>query len=411
MSLKKSLKAGAVLAAAAFLSLGAGMTVAQTPVQPPAKAPAKPVAPTPPVKVGNPANPAVGVHEHSAGGVQPSAPELSPLTWDNMAHDFGNIPDTQTVTHMFKFTNNTDKTVTILRASGSCGCTVPDLQKKSFKPGESGEMAVTFNPQTRRGPNPKAVNIEYSEPAGTPNTVVTINANVQPLVIIEPMKMYLNEVDAKTGHTAEITVSGRKKDFSVTSVEKASEALDVTVGALREVQIDGETFQQYPITVNIKPGTPIGEIQTELVIKTNEEKAASSNYVFFASVVGDIKSTPPKLTLRAFTPKVPFSNVVTLESRTNKPFKILSVDVDGRDDMNLVADFEENTINGKNAYTIKLNGVTPDVMGMITGEIVVKTDLPDNDTIRLPFNATIRGSQAAVPSGVTNAPKGVQVGN
>lgn len=407
-----------VLLAAASLCLGVSAASAQTKIDTggkgPAKAPASTQPTDQPVKI-DPTSPiaqpgaavkAPPVDAHS--GIQPSDPAQSPLTWDSMAHDFGNIPDTEPVTHIFKFTNKTEKTITILRAHGSCGCTVPDLPKKSFKPGESGEMTVTFNPQHRKGANPKAVTIEYSEPQGTPNTIVTINSNVQPLVMIEPQKMYLMEVDSKGGKTTEITVSGRKKDFQVTGVEKSTEALDVQIGNVREVDIDGEKFQQVPVTVTIKPGTPIGEIQTELIIKTNEEKAATNNYVFFADVVGDIKATPTKLTLRAFTPKVPFSNVITLESRTNKPFKVKSVDVDGRDDMSLVADVEETNMNGRQTYTIKLNGVTPDVMGLITGEIVVNTDLADNPTIRMPFNATIRGSQpgaAAVPT------KAVPVGN
>ncbi len=331
------------------------------------------------------------IDQHS--GLNPSDPSQSPLTWEKMAHDFGNIPDTTPVTYVFKFKNNTDKNITILRAHGSCGCTVPDLPKKSFKPGESGEMPVTFNPQSRKGPNPKAITIEYSEPAGTPQTVVTINANVQPLVMIEPQKMYLQEIDSKMGTTAVITVSGRKSDFAVTSVEKQTEALNVQIGQSSEVEIDGEKFQQIPVTITVKPGTPIGDIQSELVIKTNEEKAPSHNYQFFAQVVGDVKATPTKLTLRAFTPKVPFSNVVTLESRTTEKFAIKSIDVEGREDMMLVADFEESSMNGRQTYTIKLNGVTPDVLGLITGEIVINTDLKENGTLRIPFNATIRGGQ------------------
>lgn len=397
-----------VLLAAASLCLSAGVVSAQN-LDAKSNAPKAP--PAVPVKVDPkgqvqpvPAKPTLDSH----AGIQPSDPSQSPLTWEKMAHDFGNIPDTEAVTYVFKFKNNTDKNVTILRAHGSCGCTVPDLPKKSFKPGEAGEMPVTFNPQHRKGANPKSITIEYSEPAGTPQTMVTINSNVQPLVMIEPQKMYLMEVDSKMGKTTEITVSGRKKDFAVTSVEKSTEALDIQIGQVREVDMEGEKFQQVPITVTIKPGTPIGEIQTEIIIKTNEEKAASNNYVFFADVVGDVKATPTKLTLRAFTPKVPFSNVVTLESRTAKPFHIKSVDVEGREDMQLVADIEETNMNGKQNFTIKLNGVTPDVMGLVTGEIVVSTDLPDNPTLRIPFNATIRGSQAGAP--VTPG-KAVPVGN
>lgn len=348
----------------------------------------KPVASQPtPAK----APPQLDPHNHGAH-IQPSDASLSPLTWDSMSHDFGNIPDTAPVTHVFKFTNKTDKRVTIQSANGSCGCTVPALQKKTYEPGESGEMTVTFNPQSRRGPQPKQITVTYAEPPGTPPTMLTITSNVQPLMVIEPLKMYLMDVDSRTGKSTEVLVSGRKADFVVQSVETVSPHLDVRVGEKREVQIDGQPFQQYPISVTVKPNTPLGEFQTELVIKTNEESSPTTNYMFVADVVGELKATPAKLTLRAYTPNVAFANVVTLETRSGKPFRVTSVDVEGREDMQLVVDVEPSTLTGKPAYTVRLNGVTPDVTGMVTGEIIVKTDLPENPEIRLPFSSSIRGS-------------------
>jgi hypothetical protein len=366
-------------------------TAPQTKPTSPTPAPQpKPAAPATPGIV-TPQVPQLDPHNHGAN-VQPSDPTLSPLFWEAMSHDFGNIPDTAPVSHVFKFTNKGDKRVTIQSANGSCGCTVPELKKKVFEPGETGEMTVTFNPQHRRGPQPKQITVMFAEPAGTPQTMLTINSNVQPLMIVEPMKMYLMEVDSKVGKSTEILVSGRKSDFMVQAVETVSPNLLISVGEKREVQIDGQAFQQYPISVTVKPSAPLGEFQTELVIKTNEETAPTQNYMFVADVVGELKATPTKLTLRAFTPNIAFANVVTLETRSGKPFKVTSVDVTGREDMQLVADVETTNLTGKPAYTIRLNGVTPDVTGTVSGEIVVKTDLPENPEIRLPFSSAIRGS-------------------
>lgn len=350
---------------------------------------------------GTPATPGKPSVDSGAHGIQHSDPAQSPLTWEAMTHDFGNIADTTEVAHVFKFTNNSGGRVTIQSATGSCGCTVPELKKKSFESGETGEMTVRFNPHGRRGLNPKAVTIMFSEPAGTPNTVLTISSNVQPLVIIDPPKMYMMEVDSKSGQSAEITVSGRKSDFQVLGVDCSNPNIQISVGEKREVQIDGDVFQQYPVSVMVKAGSPVGEIQTEFVIRTNEERVASENYVFVSEVVGDLKATPNKLALRAYTPNIPFANVVVLESRSNKPFHVTGIEVEGRDDMQLVADLETNTVNNRTTYTIRLNGVTPDITGIVSGEIVVHTDSTENPLLRLPFSTSIRGSQAGFP---TNQP-------
>jgi hypothetical protein len=401
MSIRKSLpKTHLLLAALAGLVVGSPLALAQStgskpttdsvnpkPSQPGQLPPQlSPVSPA--LKPGATPPPAPADH-----GIQPSNATDSPLEFDAMAFDFGNIPDTEDVTHVFKFRNKTDHKVVIRGAHGSCGCTVPALVKTTFEPSETGEMTVKFSPQHRRGANPKAVTIEYQEPAGTPNTIVTINSNVQPLVVVDPIKAFLMDVDTKEGKTMDVTISGRKPDFKVTSVDCKSELVQVTIGTPKEVVLDNDKFQQYPLTVTVLPKTPVGPVNTELTIHTNEEKMLTIPYFFNAEVVGDLKATPQQLAVRAFTPHVAFNNVATLESRSGKPFKIRSVDISGRDDMNLVVDVEPNVTPEKTTYTLKLNGVTPDITGVVSGDITVKTDLADNDEVKIRFTASIRGSQ------------------
>jgi hypothetical protein len=339
-------------------------------------------------------NPIINPSLDPTHGIKSSDPALSPLEFDSMAHDFGDIDDTKTVSHVFKFRNKTDKTVTILSAHGSCGCTVPDLAKKTYQPSETGEMTVTFNPQNRRGPQPKAVTITYTEPAGTPNTVVTITSNVRPLLVVEPMKMFLNEVDNKAGKAVEVLVSGRKEGFEVTKAASASSNLEVAVGQKREVDIDGQKFTQIPLSVTIKPGTPIGTFTGEVTIETNDERVAVHKYPLTAEVVGDLRATPNRLAIRAFVPHQTFNNIATIESRSGKPFKVTGVEVTGRDDMNLVADIAPANLGpGKTGYTVTVNGVTPDAAGILQGEVIVHTDLADEAVLKVPFTGSVRSTQ------------------
>ena len=45
----------------------------------------------------------------------------------------------------FKFKNTGDGPLVIHQAIASCGCTVPQYPKEPIKPGESGEVTVTYN--------------------------------------------------------------------------------------------------------------------------------------------------------------------------------------------------------------------------------------------------------------------------
>ena len=68
------------------------------------------------------------------------------IKFDKMSHNFGTFSeDSPKVTCTFKFTNTGDKLLVIHQAIASCGCTVPQYSKEPIKPGESGEIVVTYD--------------------------------------------------------------------------------------------------------------------------------------------------------------------------------------------------------------------------------------------------------------------------
>ena len=67
------------------------------------------------------------------------------IKFEKTSHDFGTFPETEKVTCTFKFTNTGDNLLVIHQAIASCGCTVPQYSKEPIKPGETGEIVVTYN--------------------------------------------------------------------------------------------------------------------------------------------------------------------------------------------------------------------------------------------------------------------------
>ena len=68
------------------------------------------------------------------------------IKFEKTSHNFGTFPESSPkVTCTFKFTNIGDKLLVIHQAMASCGCTVPQFPKEPIKPGESGEIIVTYN--------------------------------------------------------------------------------------------------------------------------------------------------------------------------------------------------------------------------------------------------------------------------
>lgn len=70
----------------------------------------------------------------------------SEIKFDKMIHNFGTFSeDEPVVTCTFGFTNTGEAPLIIHQALASCGCTVPVYTKTPIKPGEKGEIAITYD--------------------------------------------------------------------------------------------------------------------------------------------------------------------------------------------------------------------------------------------------------------------------
>ena len=103
------------------------------------------------------------------------------ISFENNVHDFGRVIEGEKITYAFKFTNPGDGNLVITNVSSSCGCTVPEFTKDPVKPGEKGNIKVTFDSKNRRGFQNKTVTVVSNTQPNT--TVLRIKAQV-----IEPEK-------------------------------------------------------------------------------------------------------------------------------------------------------------------------------------------------------------------------------
>ena len=68
------------------------------------------------------------------------------IKFDKLTHDFGTFSEkSPVVTCVFTYTNVGEEPLVINQAIASCGCTLPEYTKTPVKPGEKGEIKVTYN--------------------------------------------------------------------------------------------------------------------------------------------------------------------------------------------------------------------------------------------------------------------------
>ena len=86
------------------------------------------------------------------------------MKFEKTEHDFGNIKKGSIVETEFTFTNTGKSPLNIRKLKPNCGCTVSNLDKYDFAPGEKGTIKVKFNSAGRRGNQQKSVVIFTNDP-------------------------------------------------------------------------------------------------------------------------------------------------------------------------------------------------------------------------------------------------------
>lgn len=81
------------------------------------------------------------------------------LTWENTDQQVESGLTQETAEIQFTFTNENDEPVQIIDLKSSCGCTVPELEKRVYAPGESGTIKALFTFGAREGRQHKRVTV------------------------------------------------------------------------------------------------------------------------------------------------------------------------------------------------------------------------------------------------------------
>lgn len=86
------------------------------------------------------------------------------IKFEKTMHDFGRIEAAKgPVTAVYRFTNvGKVPAIIVSVTNGGCGCTRPKFTTAPIKPGESGEVSITFDPEGRSGSLYRQVQVQVS---------------------------------------------------------------------------------------------------------------------------------------------------------------------------------------------------------------------------------------------------------
>ncbi len=101
------------------------------------------------------------------------------INFINDHHDFGSVLQGKTVAYTFLFENKGTEDLWIKEVTTSCGCTAALISSNIVKPGEKGEITVSYDSQGRAGTVSRTITVVSNDPV-EPVKELTITAAVAP---------------------------------------------------------------------------------------------------------------------------------------------------------------------------------------------------------------------------------------
>ena len=167
----------------------------------------------------------------------------------------------------FPFHNDGDAPVVIDQMTASCGCTVPELAKNDFAPGEKGVLRVRFDIGTRQGLQTKQISVV----TGEETTVLQFNANVPARLEIRPrLVLFRGEDIAPRSTTLEFLID---TPVTLLSVQSHNELYKVEATPA----VDGQRYE-LEVTLLEKPDK---DVRGTIRVRTRGASGREYTDVFF----------------------------------------------------------------------------------------------------------------------------------
>lgn len=320
--------------------------------------------------------------------MQPGLEHKGNLVFSSKTQDAGEVFDQDNTVLSYLFRNTGSGPLTITQVKTSCGCTVPELEKKTYMPGETGTLDVTFDPKGKKGIIARNITI-FTDSETTPSETLIVRAFVKPIVLLEPNIIPFEAVQKSETATKEFKVYGRTEDFKVTRATVAKpDVFDIKVEDKGEVEHNGEKLRLSVITVTVKDSASPNNHRADVTIRTNDPRRSIMSGTVIARVIGDLSLDPVRVTMGRMVVGDTFEKEFHVKSKKGIPFTLESVA------FNTVALESETTFepanDEKTDWIVRISGTVVAPAPRFNTPIRITTDVSDEKELTMQMYGQLR---------------------
>lgn len=235
------------------------------------------------------------------------------------SHDFGTVARGSKAQFRFQVKNIYEEDAHISGVRSSCGCTTPHVSKADLKSFETAEVIADFNTRDFLGHKTATLTVTFDKPFPA-EVQLQIAGFIQGDVVLQPGSLDLGTVDV--GKSVEtklhVTYLGRE-NWRIVDVKTLDPHFEVEINEL--ARTPGKT--SYELLVRLTKDAPVGYIKDQLVLVTNDPRAAELPVDLEGRVISDITISPSQLFIGVVHPGQKVTKKLVV--RGKKPFKIIDV--------------------------------------------------------------------------------------
>ena len=329
----------------------------------------------------------------------------------DLTHDFGMMSAQDEGMTSWSVRNEGEGPLRMRFIEKPCTCTgvrlaedgTPMEQGEEFNipPGEAADVFLTWETRDKIGDYSTFARFATNDLEHNPTVTMTIKGIVSPAIVVNPASIEFpaaasdEEVSADT-----FLYSPSDPELAIVN-EPTTSRPDRIVAEIRplsedEVEAIGvETMTAgYRVTVTLKPGLPLGKFGDTVVLKTNHPTRPEVEIPLSGLIVGPISAMPE----RVFMPGVPStegrSTYVTLNVRDQEQTAFdPRIPESLRDVLEVAIEPAEGGDAGASFHQYRMElrvpkGAKP---GPYRGTVLLKTDHPKAEELKIPVDLLIRG--------------------
>jgi hypothetical protein len=318
------------------------------------------------------------------------------IVFDQSVHDFGLVMDKQELKCTFTFRNAGTQTLIVEKVNTGCGCTVANMPKQQFAPGETGSIEITYNPKGTGSQN-RSIQVMTND-AKQRVTTVALNAHVLPLIEARPSTVQFGQVVCGQERKVEVVIVSRDPNMKIDSI--TTNGPEVTAKELPDREpvqlIEKDLPGRKVIEVTLSPDAPPGRVLKMITIQATAAKSDGKpeqhtlNVNAFAAIKGELSVQPPFIRVRPLAVNEPFDREAIITREGGQPFKILDTKILNSTLEGVTASVEPYENGAAKGYKIVIRGKAGDTAKSFRGSVEVTTDMPKEPTVEIQFSGLVR---------------------